>query len=76
MDDCGAAYPVVAARFRSDLMRRARIKIKVCDGKWEEHETVFETTRERIAAGRPVALQVYNYRGFPDTPLLSSMHSY
>ncbi|KAG2435131.1 hypothetical protein HXX76_007216 [Chlamydomonas incerta] len=25
-----------------------------CDLKWEDHETVFETLRERLAAGRPV----------------------
>lgn len=26
----------------------------VCDMKWEDHETVFETTQERLAGGRSV----------------------
>lgn len=36
------------------LLHQSNFACVVCDLKWEDHETVFETTQERISGGRPV----------------------
>ncbi|KAG2425408.1 hypothetical protein HYH02_015017 [Chlamydomonas schloesseri] len=41
-----------------------------CDLKWEDHETVFETARERLVAGRPVG---EDFRPLADDPALRDM---